>query len=107
MIVDLEVRCSSCANDTRLSESRCHEVKSGCGWQKGRYFSGDKGRSVIILRYISLKCSRGAAEHEESSMVSTLSTQGQVCRPTAYNCRGEGRNMRLVRELGESEWDNG
>ena len=40
-------------------------------------------------------------------MVSTFSTQGQDCGPIAYNYRGERGRMRLVRELGESEWDNG
>lgn len=46
-------------------------------------------------------------EYEESSLLPTFSTQGQDCGPIAHTCPGEQRRMRLVRELGESEWDNG
>lgn len=91
-----------------------HEVKIDCGWQKGRYFSGlsgDRGDQELSLFAPVLRRTdpylKVVAEYEEHSMVSTLSTQGQDCRPITNHCQSERRSMRHVLELGESRWDNG
>ena len=66
--------------------------------------SGDNDLSFAVHRYVN---SDRAAEYEDSSMVSTLFTQAQDCRPTTDSYRSEMPSMRLAQELGESGWDNG
>lgn len=62
---------------------------------------------IAVLCRTNLKHSEGVAEHEEFSMFSTLSTQGQDGRPTTHCPQGERQSMRLAYEPGESGWDNG
>ena len=75
-------------------------------------FSGSSGDnelsfSATDLRRTILPYFDVAAEYEDSSMLSTLFTQAQDCRPATDSHRGEMRSMRLAQELGESGWDNG
>ena len=85
-------------------------VGSGGTLKMAKGFSGplrQRLHSLFVLTFYRVIQSsdvlEATAEHEESSM----STQGQDRGPIAHNCHGERRTMRLVRELGESEWDNG
>lgn len=63
--------------------------------------------SATALRRTALKRIEGVAEYEDLSMVSKISVQGQGCMPAIQHSRGERRSMRLARDLGESDWDNG
>ena len=63
--------------------------------------------SAIVLRRTTLELFKDVPEYEKFSMVSTLSTQSQDCRPITHCSRRKRRSMRLAQELGESDWDNG
>ena len=96
------IRTRACQTEGR------HELKEWVADGEAERADCFSGEGFTVWDHFALHNIQIASkEHEESSMVSTISAQGQDCGPIAYNCRGSRRRMRLVRELGESEWDNG